>query len=478
MRKLPLLKTFCQSLTPFLIRPPDKIVVAVSGGADSVCLLHLFLKAGFLSRLHVAHLNHGFREESDEEAVFVADLCQSFSVPCTVEKQNVLETCKKMRLSKQEGARFVRYAFLHEVANAQGASFIALGHTADDQVETILINRLRGAGPSGLRGIVKSRNDRGHFLIRPMLSITRKEILLELKDAQIPFVEDPSNQDQQYLRNKIRHKLIPILSEYNPRIKETLLREATLLSDEDHFIETQIESLLPTLDLVLDSHAVSFALSPFLSLHLALKRRFIRWGITKLRGSCRGIGFEHIEAILTEKQLCLPNGITAKKTGTRLMLTSALPKIKRTSFLEVEIPKAPSEIDIPQWKVRLAFSVHTLPYLPAQGEAPWALLMEGATQGTTRAPVDYPILFDFDTISYPLMIRGVLPGDRFCPLGMKGRHKKLQDFFVDMKIPKEKRDQMPLLVCPAGMIWVIGLRQDERFKVTETTKRILAIQTL
>jgi len=232
-----------------------------------------------------------------------------------------------MHLSKQEGARFVRYAFLHEVATAQEASFIALGHTADDQVETLLINRLRGAGVGGLRGMVKNREDGGHVIIRPMLSITRNEIVAELKDAQISFVEDPSNQDIRYLRNRVRHKLIPHLSEYNPRIKEALLREAALLSDEDHFIETQFENLLPTLDPVIEDTFVSFALSLFLSLHICLKRRLLRWGIFRLRGSCRGIGFEHIETVLKKisgiengKRLGLPDGITVRKKRTRLII--------------------------------------------------------------------------------------------------------------------------------------------------------------
>jgi len=264
-----ILKTFSESLSQFLVRPEDKIVVAVSGGADSICLLHLFLKSGFLSSLHVAHLNHGFRAESDQEAVFVANLCESWGVPCTVAKRNVLETCKELHLSKQEGARLVRYEFLHEVAEAQGAHFIALGHTADDQVETILINRLRGAGVSGLRGIMQSREDKGHVIIRPMLSITRNEIIAELKEAKISFVEDASNQDRRYLRNKVRHELIPLLSEYNPRIKQALLRETALLSDEDDFMETHLTSLLPKLNPIFDNSSVSFDLTLFLSLHLA-----------------------------------------------------------------------------------------------------------------------------------------------------------------------------------------------------------------
>jgi len=335
----PLLKTFSESLCKFSIRPanqgdillrgkhPPRIVVAVSGGADSVCLLHLFLQAGFLSSLHVAHLNHGFREESDQEAVFVSELCQSWGVPCALAKRNVLETCKKMRLSKQEGARAVRYAFLQDVAKTQGASVIALGHTADDQAETILINTLRGAGMRGFMGIPMSRNAQDCMLIRPMLFITRNDIIAELRSARIPFVEDPSNYDMKYLRNRVRHKLIPHLSEYNPRIKETLLRGAVLLSDEDRFIEIQLENLLPTLTPVIDDTVVSFDLALFLSLHICLKRRLLRWGIVRLRGSCRSIGFEHIETVLTKitgiengKRLGLPDRMTLRKTKTRLIL--------------------------------------------------------------------------------------------------------------------------------------------------------------
>jgi tRNA(Ile)-lysidine synthase len=460
-KQSPLLQRFSESLSQLLVRPADKIIVAVSGGADSVCLLHLFLKAGFLASLHVAHLNHGFRAESEQEAVFVAKLCQSWGVPCTVAKRNVLATCKEMRLSKQQGARVSRYAFLQEVAKAQETTFIALGHTADDQVETILINTLRGAGITGQMGIPISRDVGGCLLIRPMLKMTRSEIIAELSTAVIAFVEDPSNQDKRYLRSRVRHELIPFLETYNPRIRKTFLQGAKLSGQENDFIEKTLAEIIPKIDVVIEAGNISFNLSLFLPLHPALQHRLLRWAIRKLKGDLRDIGFEPIETILTAMDkdftLCLPQGMTAKKTDTKLILAARSLHVKTNAPPEFTIPKLTKEqtaIDLPEWDLRLALSVVPPPL--------------------TQQPCS--ILFDFDTISYPLTVRGFLPGDRFCPLGMKGRHKKLQDFFVDMKVPKEKRNHVPLLVCPAGIVAVIGFRQDERFKVTETTKRILCLQ--
>ena len=322
----PPLKRFSESLQEMAVCSKDKIVVAVSGGPDSVCLLRLFLKTGF-SDLHVAHLNHDFRRESDQEAIFVADLCQSWGIPCTVEKRNVLETCKQIHLSKQEGARLVRYRFLQEVANTQKASVIALGHTADDQVETLLTNLLRGSGMTGQTGMPMRRTEEGRHLIRPMLSLTRDEILAELSLAKISFVEDASNQDRRYLRNRIRHELIPLLETYNPRIRKALLQGAELSRQENDFMDKTLAEIISKIDVAVGACAVSFSLSLFSSLHLSVKRRLLRWGIFRLRGHCRGIGFEHIETVLTKilgiengKRLGLPDRMTVRKTKTRLII--------------------------------------------------------------------------------------------------------------------------------------------------------------
>ncbi|HEY5599542.1 MAG TPA: tRNA lysidine(34) synthetase TilS, partial [Candidatus Manganitrophaceae bacterium] len=198
-----LLKIFEEALREFPIRPGDKIVAGVSGGPDSVCLLHLLRALSSRRRfsLHVAHLNHGFRPEAEEEAKFVEALSASWGLPITSSKISVPEFCKERGLSKQEGARQVRYQFLKEVARVVGAKWIAVGHTADDQAETFLMRLLRGAGTQGLGAIPKIREG---SIIRPLLNIRRQEIVEALSREKIPSIEDPTNQQTVYLRNRIR----------------------------------------------------------------------------------------------------------------------------------------------------------------------------------------------------------------------------------------------------------------------------------
>ncbi len=408
----------------------------------------------------------------------MSQLCRSWKIPCTLSKRPVLEICKEKKLSRQEGARQVRYTFFQEAAKAHGARWIALGHTADDQAETFLINLLRGAGQEGFSGIPKSREEEGRVIIRPMLSMTRSQILAEMQEAQIRFMEDCSNQDKRFLRNRIRHELIPLLQTYNPNIKKTLVREANLIEEESSFLKGQVRDLLPKLTLRLTKREVCFDLSLFCSLHLAVQRRLIRWGIGRLHGTLKGVGFNRIDTILTKIQedknikSHLPYGLSVQKTGRSLILKKESSAQNRSfpSPPPFEIPKGLWEaltmettvIDIPQWKIRLSMSIKEAS--PPQ---------EGKRDDRGS---DCFVFLDFDTIPLPLTLRGWTPGDRFVPLGMQGRHKKLQDFFVDIKIPKEKRGQVPILVCPTGIVWVMGYRINEYYRVTQKTKRILSLE--
>ncbi|MEK7748082.1 MAG: tRNA lysidine(34) synthetase TilS [Nitrospirota bacterium] len=460
----PLIESFSNALKQLPVGPSDRIVVAVSGGADSMCMLHLLKQLFPPSHLHVAHLNHGFRAESVAEAEFVSNQCKLWGISCTIEKHPVSQICKEKHLSKQEGARIVRYDFLKEVAQSVGAKWIALGHTQDDQVETILQNRLRGAGMVGLRGMPTTRNVGDAVIIRPMLAITREAILSELKAAQISFVEDPSNQDKKYSRNKIRHELIPILQTYNPNIKKVLLRESLLLEEENRFIENYMAELLPKINAVesgVHGHpprplCVSFDISLFLPLPLALQRRFLRWGICAMTGHLTGISFDATERILSRMPnafaLSLPHGILARGTKTELTLSVA-PFLENP--LAIEIALEPAEISIPQWNIALSICKVDQP-----------------SHDTVRSTA----FFDLDKISSPVTIRRWTPGDRFVPFGMNGQHKKLHDFFIDMKIPKSERNKIPILVCKEGILWVMGYRTDERFSVTTKTKNILQLK--
>jgi len=463
----PILKTFAQSLEQFPIRPGDKIVVAVSGGADSVCLLHLLrqLSTRRSFTLHVAHLNHGFRQEAAHEADFVKQLCNDWEIPITLSALPVPNICKEQHLSKQEGARQVRYAFLKEIAETVGARWIAVGHTADDQAETFLMRLLRGAGSQGLGAIPRMRDG---IIIRPLLAISREQILDELSRRQIPFIEDPSNQQEVYLRNRIRHRLLPLLEAYNPEIKETLLREAELLQEENDFLSRHTEELLPQVGFERKENQISFDLERLKPLHPALQRRIIRWGLDQLQSGLKEIGFKHIEIILTKalpgptgKVYTLPHDLKIEKRYTRLFLWKSASKEERAASsppaVEIALDPLSSPIEIPQWGLRLTFSLHP------NREQPLVFSPCAAS-------------FDFDRIFNPFILRGWRPGDRLVPAGMGGKHKKIQDLFVDAKIPRSQRSSIPVLTCSNEILWVIGLRTDDRFLATRETKEVLTIQ--
>jgi len=466
----PILKTFAQALRQFPLQPGDKIIVGLSGGADSVCLLHLLrqLSSPPPFRLHVAHLNHGFRPEAAQEAAFVQRLCDQWGVPATLSSLPVPRICKERHLSKQEGAREVRYAFLKEVAGATGARWIALGHTADDQAETFLMRLLRGAGSQGLGAIPRMRDG---MIIRPLLSISRKQIVDELSREQIPFIEDPSNEQEIYLRNRVRHRLLPLLEEYNPKVKETLIREAALLQEENDFLTRYMDEIIPRLGIEKEAGIVSVDLKQLRSLHPALQRRVIRWGLGQLRPGLKGVGSRHIETALkaldgqTGKSHPLPDRLQVEKGYTKLFLKRSAAEEKQaktclsslSSRPEVVLHPSPDPIDLPEWGLRLTVSRH---------------------RNREGLPVFSACVasFDFDRISNPLTLRGWRSGDSFVPTGMRGKHKKLQDLFVDAKIPKAQRASIPLLTCPEGILWVIGLRIDGRFRATDKSKEILIVE--
>lgn len=464
-----ILKSFTESLRRFPIRPGEKIVVGVSGGADSVCLLHLLRKLSSRQKftLHVAHLNHGFRREAEQEADFVKRLCEDWKFPMTLSSLPVPRLCKERHLSKQEGAREVRYAFLKGVAGAIGARWIALGHTADDQAETFLMRLLRGAGSQGLGAIPRVREG---MIIRPLLTTSRKQILDELSREEIPFIEDSSNQQEIYLRNRVRRRLLPLLEEYNPKVKETFLREAELLQEENDFLTRYTEELIPRLGVEKTEATVSFDLEHLRSLHPALQRRMIRWGLDQLHLGLKGIGFHHIETVLLKAlagrtgktyllshHLCVEKGYTKvhlRKNAPEEIQKGASPQSVRP---EVILSPSPDPVDLPEWGLRLTVSLRRNP------EHPPAFSTCVAS-------------FDFDRISNPLTVRGWRSGDRFVPTGMTGKHKKIQDLFVDAKVPKAQRASIPLLTCPEGILWVIGLRIDDRFRATEKTKEVLIVE--
>ncbi|HUJ17812.1 MAG TPA: tRNA lysidine(34) synthetase TilS [Nitrospirota bacterium] len=441
-----------------LLDPGDRVVVAVSGGPDSVCLLailHTMAKNLGLS-LHVAHLDHMFRgEESAEEAQFVADLSKKLGIPSTSERFDVPAFCRERGLSAQEGARKVRYGFLEQVAHDTGASRIATGHTADDQAETFLLRLLRGAGVSGLSSIPPRRG----MIIRPLIEITRDQVLDYLRENSLGFRTDPSNAKPVYTRNRVRMDVIPVLRQFNPRIVETLAAEAALLRDEDEAVDAYLGSVTEAAHRE-DDETVSIKRDAFDTLPPAFRRRLLR-KIADMTD--RGASFLSLGQIDDALSFML-----STQTGKSIMLSPGLSVTREYDRFVFSSPAAR-----PGFSRTLSHPGATM--VPELGLEVKTLIAEGRRTEPELSNYIWQAQFDYDKIGPLLTLRSRHSGDRFSPSGMAGRSKKLQDYFVDAKVPRRKRDRVPLLCSGEDILWVVGLRTDERFLVTEATRTVLTV---
>jgi len=442
------------------INARDTVVAAVSGGPDSLCLLDLLRERASADhfQLVVAHLNHGLRPEAEEEARFVGQLAAAWGLPVVIRKIDLNSVRRRERLSTQVAARQARYAFLEEVASERGAHWIALGHHADDQAETVLMRLLRGSGGHGLAGIPFMREGR---FIRPLLPFTRSEIVRHLEERKIPFVQDSSNFDRKYMRNRIRHELLPLLESYNPRIRQTLCREAGLLREDDELLEEILKQSLSSL-LIRSSDGLALSLEGLRGLHPALHGRVIRQAIQDCRGHLRGITEEHVRSVQrliagpVSRRRPLPGKIVVERGYDRLSFYRGNPPERSMADLSVSL-SVPGEKTLPDFSLRISLEVIEPP---------------GGGPALTREA-----LFDLDRLSVPLVLRPWRPGDRIYPVGMEGS-KKLQDFFVDEKVPRHQRNRIPVLASAERVLWIVGYRQDRRFSVGAATRRALRVRVM
>lgn len=458
--KMMLLAKLKKTVQKYRMLSPDELVlVAVSGGPDSTCLLAaLHTLSGELGiSLHVAHLDHMFRgKESADEALFVARLAEERGLPSTIESVDVAALCRERGLSVQTGAREARYAFLVRTAEKLGASRIATGHTATDQAETVLLRLLRGAGSAGLAGIPPLR---GPF-IRPLIETTREEVLEHLAQSGLSFVTDPSNAKPLYTRNRIRLELLPVLQQFNPRIVEALAAEAALLKDESEALDLSVEAAAQK---VAEKRGDGFILQreAFLVLHPAIRRRLLRKLADAVAGGPSGLSSIQVDEAL--------QFMSAAPTGRTMHLPATL-TIERTYDRFIIGP--PSTAAAP-FACQLMVPGKTL--IPQCGIAVEAILCSGLEE-----PPDtnycWQALFDYDKIGLPLQVRNRRPGDRFHPSGLDGKSKKLQDLLVDAKVPRRRRDTIPLLCSGTEILWVMGMRIDQRFLAQADTKQVLLVR--
>jgi len=444
----------------------ERVLVALSGGPDSVCLLYVLkdLKEEFRLDLSVLYVDHGLRpEEAVGEKEFCKNLCAKLKLPFLTKSIDVKSYAEEMKLNKQEAARKLRYRVFDDTAHEINAGKVALGHTADDQAETLIMRLLRGSGPAGLSGIPPVR---GKF-IRPLIAIQRKEIKQYLEGERIDFIVDSSNLKKDYLRNKIRLSLMPLIEEMNPNIIDTLSRTAAIFREEERYFEILVaRTLMKLISRKTDSHIELF-LSPLVAMEKIILRRALRRAIDETKG-LRGISFVHIEDIIelikmgrAGDRLYLPHGMRAIKAYSTFTLTSKPPVRLSTYSLEV-----PGETVLKEAGILLHASILENQEIETK---------DFRTSAPDFHPATTQVLFDVDKLNFPLIVRPRKEGDFFYPHGF-GKKKKLQDFFVDEKVPRDERDAIPLIVSGEDIVWVAGYRGDERFKVTDETKKVLKLE--
>lgn len=452
--------------TTGMIPGGSKVLVAVSGGQDSCALLHALatLRDELGISLHAAHLNHSFRgAEAEADAVFVRDFAESMGIECTIKRQDVPGMARRLHLSAQEAGRRARRAFLGCVANSVGANIIALGHTQDDQVETILLNILRGTGTDGLRGMAAI----SERYVRPFLAVTRAETAAYCARHGIAFREDISNLSLAYLRNRLRTELLPELETYyNPEVRQALLRLAEIAGEEVKYLEQQARTAFDAVRVGEPVDYVKLSTAAVAALPLALRRRVIRRAIEAVRGGLEDVTFRDIERVVSTLQdgsalqRCVEFTLPSGEVHVRIEAENLAVFRREAPFvslpLKFTLPQE-GELSIPIWNVSFRVS-HLV--------APVDVVSE---RGAPRA------YFDADTVRLPLVVRTPKPGDRIQPLGMSGS-RKLQDIFTDRKVPVEVRKRIPIVEDAAGIVWVVGHVVSERTRVRDATRRVILVE--
>jgi len=437
-----------------MIEKGDRVLVAVSGGPDSVALLHLLwrLRDTLGIDLHVVHLDHGLRGHSSrQDAQYTRRLARRLGLSSAVQG---IQFLTESRGSLEEEARLARYAFFERVASMVKARRIATGHNADDQAETVLMRILRGAGSTGLSGIPPVRGR----IVRPLIQVRRCQIEEYLHRRRFHPRRDHTNQQLRYLRNRVRNELIPLLERrYNPKIVEILNRIGQLESEENIYFQKLSQDLLESPSKKDSNGKIVLDLALFADYFNIQGKFLIRELIRRIKGDLRRISFKHVEQVFNlacnghvGSRIHLPDEIVVERAAKALVFRKGLPQPFCKS---VELP---GKIEFSA----LGLALRT--ELVVKGRIPWP----------PRVRDQFEAFVDWARLRGPFLLRSRQRGDRFHPLGMSGT-RKLSDYLIDRKVPRIQRDEIPLLVGRDGIIWVIGHGIANPFRVTEKTKSVL-----
>ncbi len=472
-----------------LLEPGSSVVVATSGGPDSVTLLHLLqrLAGAFGLSLHVAHLNHRIRgQDADDDQAFVQNLAARWGLPFTSDSIDVPAIASREKLALEEAARRTRYAFLSRIAQQVGATRIAVGHNADDQAETVLMHLLRGAGPAGLRGMLPSTQLRDYRLlqasleppadltiIRPLLATPRADIEAYCTEHDLETRFDRSNLDTTYFRNKLRHEVLPYLGQINPQISERLQNLAEVVRADYKLHQEFVSVAQDTLLVASYPDALVFNLARWREQPLAIRRAIVRRAAYRLRRTLRDVDFAHVENAVdvaqrgqTGSQAVLPRGLTLTVGYTTVTIADA-----DAMHLPSERPWLDVGSDI-------GVSIPGMTPLPDG----WAIQAEEVTHWDLEVIKDNmnPLVarLDAGVLGKTPLLRTRQAGDRFRPQGMQGSEVRLSDFLINIKIPRRWRDHLPLVVADDRILWVAGLRLSEEALVRTDTERVVYLRFL
>jgi tRNA(Ile)-lysidine synthase len=461
------------------LNPEKVLLVAVSGGPDSLCLLDLLVRIGY--PLVIAHLNHGLRPESQSEADYVEKIAKAAGHPFIIGQEDVPGFACENSLSIEEAARNVRYTFLFKQAEQVGAQAVAVAHTADDQVETVLMHFLRGAGLSGLRGMqywtLPSPWCDHIPLVRPLLEIWREEIQAYLADRGITPVEDRTNLDSRFFRNRLRNELIPYLAGYNPGIRRVIWRMAQVLAADYDVIEANLDVAWEKCLVEQREGYVSFR-APVLNIQPdGIQRHLVRRGISWLLPGLRDIDFNTIDRALEFMENPTRSRRVDLAAGIYLLQEDDLLWIA-TWWADLPIKGWPQYFSKGNRRKELSLPVPGFVRM-ADGwgiQAEFSDDIESARQKVLDHPDPFQAWLDADQVHLPLMVRSRRPGDRFAPLGMAGKSMKLSDFMINLKVPTRARASWPLVFSDERLVWIPGLRLAHSCQISSSTSQVISLR--
>jgi len=455
------------------LQPDRPVLAGVSGGPDSLCLADVLDSLGY--KLVIAHFNHQLRPQAGEEAHSVEEFARKRGIPFVLGSEAVGEFAEQHKLSLEEAARICRYRFLFSQAEAADVQAVAVGHNADDQVETVLMHLLRGSGLAGLRGMpfcsLATEWSATISLVRPLLGVWREEILEYCAMRRLQPVTDLSNQDTTFYRNRLRHELVPYLMQYNPQAKEHIWKMANVLGEDFQVLDAQVKAAWATCLSKSGKGFVRLDSRELARQPLGLQRALFRWAIKTLRPEAKDIEFDIIEKAVAfarrpshSGRADLFQGIEIDLHGDDLTLSDA--SVNATN------PDRPQLL-----------SIEGIP-LDEQGsvglENGWRLSCELINNAESMPDLElrdpWQGWLDADAVQLPLLVRTRRPGDRFRPLGMAGHSVKVSDFWVNAGLERQARDRWPLVCAGDEIVWIPGFRPAQKCRITTATRQIVHLK--